>query len=72
MIVTELFPTLKILSRAEKLKVMEFLVQELTAAEEVSPLESGMTYHLWSPLNSHKAAQTLATLLEDEQSESHA
>ena len=66
MSVPELLPTLKTLSRAEKLKVMQFLVQELTVEEEVSLLQPGMTYHVWSPLNSHKAAQTLATLLTED------
>lgn len=72
MSISELFPRLKILSRAEKLKVMQFLVQELTTEEEAALLQPGMTYHVWSPLNSHKAAQTLATMLKDEQPESHA
>jgi hypothetical protein len=72
MSITHLLPALKTLSRAEKLRVMQFLVQELAMEEEVSLLETGATYHIWSPLNSHKAAQTLATLLEDEQQEDHA
>ncbi len=71
MSVNELLPALQTLSRAEKLRVMQFLVQELAKEEEVSLLQSGATYHVWSPLNSHKAAQTLATLLEDEQPASH-
>lgn len=71
MSVTELLPALKTLSRAEKLKVMQFLVQELATEEEVSPLQAGVTYQVWSPLNSHKAAQALATLLEDEQNPNH-
>ncbi len=72
MSVPELLPALKTLSRAEKLRGMQFLVQELAREEDVSPLQAGTTYHVWSPLNSHKAAQTLATLLEDEQKENHA
>jgi hypothetical protein len=71
MSVTELYPALKTLSRAEKLKVMQFLVQELTIEEEAGLIQDGATYHVWSPLNSHKAAQALATLLEDEQPASH-
>jgi hypothetical protein len=67
MSITELLPALKTLSRAEKLRVMQFLVQELAMEEEASLLQTGATYHIWSPLNSHKAAQTLATMLEDEQ-----
>jgi hypothetical protein len=64
MSVLELLPNLKILSRNEKLQVMQFLVQELTD-EEDSVLQAGKTYPVWSPLNSHKAAEQLATLLEE-------
>jgi len=67
MSVTELLPSLKTLSRTDKLKVMQFLAQELEVEEELSLLQSGKTYQIWSPLNSHKAAQTLAALLESEQ-----
>jgi hypothetical protein len=41
---------------------MQFLVQELTD-EEDNVLQAGKTYSVWSPLNSHKAAEQLATLL---------
>jgi len=65
MSVTELLPSLKTLSRTDKLKVMQFLAQELEVEEELSLLQSGKTYQIWSPLNSYKAVQTLATLLEE-------
>jgi len=45
----ELFPTLRNLTRADKLKVMQFLVSELSRDEEPS-LEQGATYPIWSPL----------------------
>lgn len=62
----ELFPTLRSLPRAEKLKVMQFLITEL-AREEEPALQPGETYSLWSPLNSHEAAHQLAQLLESDQ-----
>ena len=65
MTVTKLFPTLRNLARADKLKVIQFLVTELAQEEEPS-LQSGATYPVWSPLNSHEAAQKLAQLLESE------
>jgi len=61
----ELFPTLRNLTRVEKLKVMQFLVSELSREEEPS-LEQGATYSVWSPLNSHAAAHQLAQLLESD------
>jgi hypothetical protein len=59
----DLFPTLRDLTRAEKLKVMQFLIAEL-AKEEEPTLQAGATYSLWSPVNSHEAAQKLGQLLE--------
>ena len=65
MTVTELFPTLRKLPRADKLKVMQFLIAELAQEEEPS-LQPGATYNISSPLNSHEAAHKLAHLLESE------
>jgi hypothetical protein len=62
----DLFPTLRELTRAEKLKVMQFLIAEL-AKEEEPTLQAGATYSLWSPLNSHEAAHKLSQLLESNQ-----
>jgi hypothetical protein len=63
MTTTNLYPTLRSLPRAEKLKVMQFLIAEL-AQEEEPTLQAGATYSLWSPLNSHEAAHKLGQLLE--------
>ncbi|WP_196517486.1 hypothetical protein [Nostoc sp. WHI] len=49
MSVADLFPILHKLSRADKLKVMQFLVQELATEEEALSLQSEVTYHVWSP-----------------------
>ena len=57
------FQTLKNLPRADKLKVMQFLITEL-AREEEPILQPGATYSLWSPLKSHAAAHKLSQLLE--------
>ncbi len=66
MTTADLFPTLRELPRAEKLKVMQFLIAEL-AQEEKPTLQAGATYSLWSPLNSHEAAYKLSQLLEADQ-----
>lgn len=71
MTVAELFPTLRNLPRADKLKVMQFLITELVGEEEPA-LQSGAAYSLWSPLNSHEAAHKLAQLLETEQTTQNA
>ena len=65
MSIAELLPTLQSLSRADKLKIMQFLVGEL-APEENARLDPDATYPVWSPYNSHDAAHKLAKLLEDD------
>ncbi len=72
MSVVELLSTLQTLSRADKLKVMQFLVQELAAEEEALLLQPGATYSVWSPYNSHDAAQKLAVLLEEDKQANNA
>ncbi|KYC41245.1 hypothetical protein WA1_22535 [Scytonema hofmannii PCC 7110] len=64
--IADLLPTLQKLSRADKLKVMQFLVQEMATVEEILSLQPGKTYHVWSPYNSHEADQKLATLREED------
>ena len=71
MATTDLFPTLRELSRAEKLQVMQFLIAEL-AREEEPNLQAGATYSVWSPLNSHDAAHKLSQLLESNQASHNA
>ncbi len=70
MVVTDLLPTLKELSRADKLRVMLFLITELAKEEGVTQ-ESGSAHRIWSPY-SHEAAQKLATLLEEQQKSENA
>jgi hypothetical protein len=62
MAVQELIPSLRELSRSQKLEVIQFLAKELAVEEEMS-LKQGGVYRLGSPLNSHEAALKLATLL---------
>lgn len=71
MATVDLLPTLRNLSRSEKLKVMQFLIAELSKEEEPT-LQAGATYSLWSPLNSHEAAHKLSQLLESDPTEQNA
>jgi len=65
MTVSELFPQLRELSRADKLKVMQFLISEMAKEEETQLLEPGKSYPVWSPYDAHEAANTLTQLLEE-------
>lgn len=61
----ELLPTLKDLSRTDKLRVMQFLVSEL-AKEEEALLHANEDYPVWSPYNSYEAANVLLEILKVE------
>ena len=65
MSLTELFPDVKLLPRADKLRLMQFLAVEL-AQEEGAPLSSAAAeYPIWTPLNAFDAAETLAGVLKN-------
>jgi len=50
----------------------QFLVQELAAEGEALLLQPGATYSVWSPYNSHDAAEKLAALLEEDKQANNA
>jgi hypothetical protein len=56
---------LKTLPRAEKLRLIQFLVSDLATEEGLTPLEEGTTYQNWSPHDSHAAAHQLEQMLLD-------
>ena len=64
MSLTELFPTVKQLPRADKLRLMQFLVVELAQEEGVALLTAGAEYPIWTPFNAFGAAETLLQMLE--------
>lgn len=65
MSLTELYPTVKELPRADKLRLMQFLVFELAQEEGISLLTAGAEYPVWTPINAFGAAETLMKLLEN-------
>jgi hypothetical protein len=68
---TELLPILQELSRADKLRVLQFLVLEL-AKEEGALLMPEVSYPIWSPNEAFDAAAVLLNVLESEKSSEHA
>lgn len=65
MSVMELLPVLRELGRADKLRVMQFLVSEI--AREEGLLLAGAEYPVWSPFNAFDAANTLLSVLADDE-----
>ena len=66
MSLTELLPALQALPRADKLQAIQFLASELVREEEVTPLQPGASYPIWSPYDAFEAAETLQRLLQEE------
>lgn len=62
---TEILPSLRQLTNKEKLKAVQFLVNEI-AVEEDAVFEEGGKYAVWSPFDSGDAAAKLMELLEQE------
>lgn len=66
MIVTDLLPMLQNLSRADKLRVIEFLASELAKEETISLLKNGQNYEVWSPYDAFEAETVLGKMLEED------
>ena len=67
MSLTELFPAIKMLPRADKLRLMQFLVIDLAQEEGVPLLAADAEYPIWTPLNAFDAAETLLQMLQTDQ-----
>ena len=69
MSLTELYPSVKELTRADKLRLMQFLVIDLAQDEGVPLLAAGAEYPIWTPFNAFDAAETLFEMLEKHKAE---
>jgi hypothetical protein len=67
MSLTEMLPDIQSLPRADKLKLIQFLAQELAAAEGPPVLRAGQSYPVWSPDQAFSAAETLLQTLRAEE-----
>ena len=65
MSVPELLAVLHELNRADKLRVMQFLVLEL-AKEEDAAFDPEMAYPVWTPYEAFEAAETLLKALAED------
>lgn len=63
MSLAEMLPGIQSLPRADKLKLIQFLAQELAEAEGSPALQAGQSYPVWSPDQAFAAAETLLQTL---------
>jgi hypothetical protein len=66
MSIVEMMPSVRALSRIEKLHLIQLLAQDLARSEEPTDLKSGQSYPLWSPDRAYEAADVLLRELEVE------
>ncbi len=66
MTITEVLPTLKALDHKDKIRAIQFLANEVAKEEEVF-FEEGKIYEIWSPHDSHGAAEQLRKLIEEKE-----
>ena len=69
MSLTELFPAIKMLPRADKLRLMQFLVIDLAQEEGIPLLSADAEYPIGTPLNAFDAADTLLQMLKTHKAE---
>lgn len=69
MSLTELFPAIKMLPCADKLRLMQFFVIDLAQEEGVPLPAADAKYPIWTPLNAFDAAETLLQMLEKHKAE---
>ena len=65
MTVVELYPKVKMLPRADKLRLMQFLVIDLAQEDGIPLLTADAECPVWTPLNAFEAADTLFQMLQD-------
>jgi hypothetical protein len=65
-IIDELLPQVQALPKADKLRLMQFLVFELAWEEGVALFQPDADYPIWTPYNAFDAASTLLSALYDQ------
>ena len=65
MTVVELYPKVRMLPRADKLRLMQFIVIDLAQEDGIPLLAADAEYPVWTPINAFEAADTLFQMLKD-------
>jgi len=65
MSLTEVLPEVQALSRLDKMRLLQFLAQELER-DESGLIEAGQSYPIWSPDRAFSAAAALLEALEED------
>jgi hypothetical protein len=63
----KLLDELRHLPPAEKLRIVQFLINDLAAKADENTLLTHTQYEIWSPYDSAGAAETLSQMLDEDQ-----
>ena len=66
---TRIVPAVRMLPTLDKLRLIRILAEDIEAAEDIFPFETGKTYSLPTPYNSFGAAAVLAEAMATYQEE---
>ena len=66
MTLSEIFPTLQSLPRADKLRLIQLLAADVARDDVIDLDMAGKTVPIWSPHDSFEGAATLLRVLNDE------
>ncbi len=69
MVLSEILPEVRSLSRIEKIQLVQVLVQDLER-DESGLIEPGRSYPIWSPDSAFNAAEVMLQALADERGQS--
>lgn len=67
MSLTELIPDIKMLARADKLRLMQLLVVELAQEDGIPLLSADAEYPIWTPSHAFDAGDKLLQMLQTHQ-----
>jgi len=65
MSLSELYPNVKQLGRADKLRLMQWLIVELAREEGISLFAPDVEYPVWTPLDASDAGETLLRMRKE-------
>ncbi len=68
MSLTEMLPEVQLLSRLDKIRLIQVLAHDLES-NDGNPFEAGQSYEVWSPHDSFAAAEVLLQLLAEDKGE---
>ena len=63
MSLSELLTTARTLCRADRIRLVQYLIADLAHEEGIPPLEEGTAYPIWTPLHAFEAAATMLEAL---------